>query len=110
MKKTKRALPACTPANSVTENDLKIGDQQGFLQSFTVMETTEGYYIVAMMHGKNWYVVTRRVRTQPRMYQNLHRLSETLKEQFPKFGFTLLRDREIPDPDTSSDAAIVPNY
>ena len=108
--KTQRALPACTPANSLTENDLKIGDQQGFLTSFTIMETPEGYYIVASLHGKNWYVVTRRMRNQPRMYQNLHRLSESLKEQFPKLGFTLIRNRDLPDPNTSPTASIVPNY
>jgi hypothetical protein len=107
---TSHPLPACTPANSVTENDLKIGDQQRFLKGFYVMETPTGFYIVAKMHGRNWYVVTRRNRAQPRMYQNLHRLNESLREQFPNMGYELIRDRAMPAPDAPTEGTIVPNY
>jgi hypothetical protein len=104
------ALPACCPANSVTENDLKIGDQQRFLKNLYVMETPQGFYLVARMQGRLWYIVTRRNRLQPRMFQNLHRLNEGLREQFPRLHFELLRQRALPDPAAPADVPIVPDY
>lgn len=90
-------LPPCSMDNSINEWDLKQAHHQGRLDRFTVMETPEGeFFVVAHVHGKTWYVVTRRVRTVPRIWVNLHRLNSNLREQFPLIHWELKRNRKIP--------------
>ncbi len=59
----------------------------------------EGFYLLVEFKwamGKEWYLTTRRVRTHPKIYKDLNRLNDYLKETFPHISFELLRNQKIP--------------
>lgn len=90
----------CSRANSLLEDDLDLAVQQQSLTRITVAETEEGFYLVVRLKwaaGKDWYLCTRRDRTQPRLFKDLNRLNEHLKEAYPTSGFELLRNQSMPE-------------
>lgn len=92
-------LLPCSLASSILEGDLELSAQQQTLDKLIVMETPEGFYVIARFlwaKGKDWYLTTRRNRTEPRLYKDLIRLNKNMKEIFPTIGFELLRNQHMP--------------
>ena len=97
--RTNITQPPCSLANSILESDLEISVQQQTLEKFKVMETPEGFYVIAQFlwaEGKEWYLTTRRKRTEPRIFKDLKRLNDHLKETYPTDGFELFRNQRLP--------------
>lgn len=89
----------CSPANSILESDLELSVQQQTLEKLKVMETPEGFYVIAQVkwaEGKEWYLTTRRDRTKPRLYKDLKRLNDHLREAYPTDSFELFRNQSVP--------------
>lgn len=92
-------LPPCSPENSILENDLELAVLQGTLKSLKVMETPEGFYVVVQLKwatNKDWYLTTRRERSEPRVFKDLKRLNDHLRESYPTESFELFRNQELP--------------
>jgi hypothetical protein len=97
--RTHMNLLPCSLASSILEGDLELAAQQQTLDKLIVMETPEGFYVIARFlwaKGKDWYLTTRRNRTEPRLYKDLIRLNKNMKEIFPTIGFELLRNQHMP--------------
>jgi hypothetical protein len=81
------------------ENDLELSVQQQTLEKLKIMETPEGFYVIAQVkwaEGKEWYLTTRRDRTKPRLYKDLKRLNDHLREAYPTDSFELFRNQSMP--------------
>jgi len=92
----------CSPANSILEGDLELAMQQQTLQKLIIAETPEGFYIIAILKwakNKEWYLTTRRDRDRPRIFKDLNRLNEHLKEAYPTDSVEIVRNQEIPEKD-----------
>lgn len=90
----------CSPANSILEGDLDLAVQQETLKKLIVAETPEGFYVVAQLKwagNKEWYLTTRRERTKPKLFKDLKRLNDHLKEAYPTDSFELLRNQTVPE-------------
>lgn len=90
----------CSPANSILEGDLDLAVQQETLKKLIVAETPEGFYVVAQLKwagNKEWYLTTRRERTKPKLFKDLKRLNDHLKEAYPTDSFELLRNQVVPE-------------
>lgn len=90
----------CSPANSILEGDLELAVQQQTLKKLVVAETPEGFYVVAQLKwagNKEWYLTTRRERTKPRLFKDLKRLNDHLKEAYPTDSVEILRNQEVPE-------------
>jgi hypothetical protein len=93
-----KPLP-CSPANSILESDLELSVQQQTLDKMKVMETPEGFYVTVKLlwaADKEWYLTTRRNRSEPRVFKDLRRLNDHLKAAYPSDGFELIRNQELP--------------
>lgn len=93
--------PTCGPANSILEGDLELAVQQETLKKITIAETAEGFYVIAQLKwagNKDWYLTTRRERTKPRLFKDLNRLNELLRDSYPTEMVELIRKQELPDP------------
>ena len=89
----------CSPANSILESDLELAVQQQTLTKLTVAETPEGFYVIAKIKwagNKEWYLSTRRERNKPRLFKDLNRLNDLLKEACPMNSIEILRNQEVP--------------
>lgn len=89
----------CSLENSVLENDLENASQQKTVTEIIVVETDKGFYVkvkIQFSSAKEWYVTTRRDRDAPKIYKDLNRLNEHLKEICPKENFILIRNTEKP--------------
>lgn len=89
----------CSPANSILEGDLELAVQQETLKKLIVAETPEGFYVVVQLKWagtKDWYLTTRRERTKPKLFKDLKRLNDHLKETYPTDRFELLRNQKVP--------------
>ncbi|MDP4573454.1 hypothetical protein Q8O96_30760 [Pseudomonas sp. LPH60] len=117
-------MPPCSPANSILEGDLELAASHGIIQKLNVMETAAGFYVTAQFAdkthvlkrhrgsglpewfyiiaqllsepGKEWYLTTRRDRAAPKIFKDLNRLNDHLKEAYPTESFELLRNCEVP--------------
>ena len=92
-------LLPCNQATSILEGDLELAAQQHTLDKLFAMETPDGFYVIARFiwaKDKDWYLTTRRNRTEPRLYKDLTRLSKNMKEIFPSIGFEVLRNQDMP--------------
>lgn len=92
-------LSPCSPANSILEGDLDLAVQQQTLKKLKVMETPEGFFVIAQLKwagNKEWYLTTRRERTQPKLFKDLKRLNDHLKEAYPTDSFELHRNQAVP--------------
>lgn len=90
----------CSPANSILESDLELAVQQETLEKMIVAETPEGFYLIVTLKWsgtKEWYLTTRRERTKPKLFKDLNRLNEHLKETYPTAGFEFLRNQAVPE-------------
>jgi hypothetical protein len=97
-RKQMNLLP-CSLANSILEGDLELAAQQQTIDRLVVMETPEGFYVIAKFlwaEGKEWYLTTRRNRSEPRLYKDLIRLNNNMKAIYPTIGFELLRNQQMP--------------
>lgn len=97
--RTPMNLLPCSLASSILEGDLELAAQQQTLDKLIVMETPGGFYVIARFlwaKDRDWYLTTRRKRTEPRLYKDLIRLNKNMKEIFPTVGFELLRDQDMP--------------
>ncbi|MCF3642940.1 hypothetical protein LXM94_23525 [Rhizobium sp. TRM95111] len=59
----------------------------------------EWFYVLAQLlaePGKEWYLTTRRDRSSPRLFKDLMRLNDHLKEMYPTESFTLMRNQAMP--------------
>ncbi|QGG78963.1 hypothetical protein [Pseudomonas syringae] len=114
----------CSPANSILEGDLELAASHGIIQKLNVMETPAGFYVSALFAdkthvlkrykgsglpewfyviaqllsepGKEWYLTTRRDRESPKIFKDLNRLNDHLKEFYPTDSFELIRNRDVP--------------
>ena len=89
----------CSPANSILEFDLELAVKQKTLKKLTIAEIPEGFYIIAQFKwavSKEWYLVTRRERYQPRIFKDLNRLNDHLKIICPTNIVEILRNQELP--------------
>ena len=110
---------SCTPSNSVLETDLEIAARKGIVQDLRVIETREGFFIVVYFGdkqrvmekykneglpewfyvlaqllsepGKAWYLATRRERTKPRLFKDMNRLNEHLRNAYQIDRYTVIR-------------------
>jgi hypothetical protein len=92
-------LSPCSPANSILEGDLDLAVQQQTLKKLKVMETPEGFFVIAQLKwagNKEWYLTTRRERTKPKLFKDLKRLNDHLKEAYPTDSFELHRNQTVP--------------
>ena len=92
-------LQPCTTENSLLSADLSNADIQQTLDKITVMETPGGFYVVVQIRwsgSKDWYLATRRNRTEPKVFMDLKRLNEHLLEICPSTGFELARKMSFP--------------
>ena len=93
------SLTPCSPANSVLEGDLEIAVQQQTLRKLTIAETPDGFYVIAQLlwaGKKDWYLTTRRVREQPRLFKDLNRLNDHLRTTYPTDRVEILRNQQLP--------------
>ena len=75
------------------------------------METPEGFYVIARFlwaKGKDWYLTTRRNRSEPRLYKDLIRLNNNMKKIHPTIGFELLRNQHMPPPTEVEETVAAP--
>lgn len=101
----------CSPANSVLEGDLELAVQQQTLKKIQVAETPEGFYVIAQLKwagNKEWYLTTRRKRTKPRLFKDLRRLNDLLREAYPTDTIEILRNQTIPEPDVPPPSGTAP--
>lgn len=92
-------LEPCSPENSILEGDLEIAVLQKSVVSLKVMETPEGFYVVVQLKwakDKDWYLTTRRERNKPKVFKDLKRLNDHLREVYPTENFELLRNQTLP--------------
>lgn len=110
---------ACSTANSVLETDLEIAARKGIVQELRVIETREGFFIIVSFSdkqrvmeklkneglpewfyvlaqllaepGKLWYLTTRRERNRPRLFKDMNRLNEHLKDAYQIDRYTVIR-------------------
>jgi len=111
--------PPCSPANSVLEGDLQLAVKHKIIERITVVEIDGGFSVVIEFAGtpdtikqhrqasvpdwfhilvqllaspgKQWYLTTRRNRNSPRVFKDLSRLNDYLRQTCPDNGFTLVR-------------------
>jgi hypothetical protein len=89
----------CSPANSILEGDLELAVQQQTLKKLTIAETQDGFYVIAQLKwagNKEWYLTTRREREQPRLFKDLKRLNDHLKDAYPTDSVEILRNQQLP--------------
>lgn len=114
----------CSPSNSILEGDLELAAKQQIIEKLKVMETPMGFYVIAEFSdkshvlekhkgtglpdwfyiiaqllsepGKEWYLTTRRDRTVPKVFKDLKRLNDHLKEAYPTDSFELIRGQDVP--------------
>ena len=92
-------LQSCTIDNSLLSVDLSNAAIQQTLDKITVMETLSGFYVVVQIKwsgSKDWYLVTRRNRNEPKVFKDLKRLNEHLLELCPSTDFKLIRKMDFP--------------
>ncbi|MDV7561162.1 hypothetical protein R4576_18350 [Acinetobacter baumannii] len=69
---------------SITEQILESSHKQGFITELTINEVPEGFYLTVTLTWsgtKVWYLTTRREKDTPRIFKNLDRLNEYLKDK-----------------------------
>lgn len=114
----------CSPSNSILEGDLELAAKHQIIEKLRVMETPIGFYVTAEFSdkshvlekhkgeglpewfyiiaqmlaepGKEWYLTTRRDRTVPKLFKDLKRLNDHLKEAYPTDRFELIRGQDVP--------------
>ncbi len=92
-------LHPCSPENSILEGDLELAVLQRALDKLKVMETPEGFYVIANVkwsENKDWYLTTRRDRCTPKIFKDLKRLNDHLKQMYPTDSFELFRNQQLP--------------
>ncbi len=92
-------LPACSPENSILEGDLELAVLQKTIDQLQIMETQVGFYVVVLLRwaeGKQWYLTTRRDRHTPKIFKDLKRLNNHLKEMYSTDSFVLFRNMKLP--------------
>lgn len=69
------------------------------ISKIKVMETPVGFYVVVGLkasQGNEWYLTTRRDRYTPKVFKDLTRLNDHLREAYPTSKFELFRDQQLP--------------
>ena len=91
-------LLPCSEGTSILEHDLHDYALHNKVDSIYVVETPDGFYVIAKIRSmsrngavREWYLCTRRERTSPKLFSRLERLNERLKELCPGLGFRLIR-------------------
>jgi hypothetical protein len=90
----------CSPANSILEGDLELAVQQQTLKKLSIAETLDGFYVIAQLKwagNKEWYLTTRRERTQPKLFKDLKRLNDHLKAAYPTDSIEIIRNQKMPE-------------
>lgn len=89
----------CSEENSILEADLKQAIKYNSLEQLHIMELEDNtYYLVVNLSwaaGKNWYLCTQRSKT-PRIFKDLTRMNDYLKEKFPTNNVILHRNQILP--------------
>lgn len=92
-------LPPCGPDNSILETDLETAVLLKAISKIKVMETPDGFYVVVGLkasQGSEWYLTTRRERYTPKLFKDLTRLNDHLRETYPTSKVELFRDQQLP--------------
>jgi hypothetical protein len=90
-----------SPANSILEGDLELAVQQNTLKKISIAETFDGFYVIIQLKwsgNKEWYLTTRRTRSQPRLFKDLKRLNDHLKTAYPTDTVVIIRNQIMPEP------------
>lgn len=99
--KNRMQLQTCSTENSILEADLGNAVLQRTLDKLKVMETDDGFYVVVQVRwagDKDWYLTTRRDRHMPKVFKDLKRLNDHLREFYPTDSFELFRGMTLPPP------------
>lgn len=99
-------LLPCSSENSILEGDLELAVLQKTLEKLKIMETPEGFFVVVNLKwakGKDWYLTTRRERNTPKLFKDLKRLNDHLREAYPTEVVELYRNQQVPDNETPQD-------
>ena len=80
------------PDNTLIEAELHLYARKNAIKDIRILETAEGF--VLMVHltwrPEDLYLVTRRDRTQPRDFKDIHRLLELLRTYVPGITSVML--------------------
>lgn len=72
------------PADSISEVVLEESQKQGVIVSLVINEICDGFYLTAKLNWsgeKIWTLTTRRDKNKPRIFKDLTRLNDYLKEK-----------------------------
>lgn len=88
------------PENSIIDPEIVPLARKGFVSKVTIVESQEtgGYYVTMRIkpHEETFHLATRRVRNSPRIYMNLGRLVEHIREKMaPLKEVRLILDPEM---------------
>lgn len=92
-------LTPCSAATSMLGSDLELAVHQQTLTKLVIAETAVGFYVLARViwaPDTDWYLTTRRDRTRPRLFRDLSRLNDLLRESYPTARVELLRHQTLP--------------
>ena len=81
-------MPDC----SILENELARVAEQEKIDGFKIIETADGFYVVASIKARkpeSLYLSTRREPEQPRLFRDLERLNSLLRELYPNGSIEL---------------------
>lgn len=98
--KLKMKRTPCSTDNSILGNELEQAVRHQTVKKIVVAETPNGFFVVSRFtwaENKDWYLTTRRERRKPRLFKDLQRLNEYLKEYYPTDSIEILRNQEIPE-------------
>jgi len=89
----------CSEDNVILEADLKQAIKHNSIEQLHVMELNDNtYFLVVNLTwaiGKNWYLCTQRSKS-PRIFKDLTRMNEYLREKFPTQCVILHRNQVLP--------------
>lgn len=84
--------------NSYLERDFVLATKKGIVESITIVESKEGYYLTVKVSWskEELYISTRRDRSQPRYFKDLDRLVDSLRENASGVNVNLVLSSEPP--------------
>jgi len=74
-----------TTDGGILEGELETAAEQGGIKDVRVVETTDGFYVVATVETKTEtrFLATRRKPNEPRVFKDLERLNNLLRSVYP---------------------------
>lgn len=89
----------CSEDNIILEADLKLAIKHNSIEQLHIMELSDNtYFLVVNLTwavGQNWFLCTQRSKS-PRIFKDLTRLNEYLRDKFPTKCVILHRNQKLP--------------